>query len=75
MCNQNKRVVKDILASTASSNDNNALPPFEFAVFANSSSSQSSSGFTWPTTALENKPKMILDTSNLDEQDLELLKK
>jgi hypothetical protein len=79
MCQQNKRV-KDLLlasgdaaAAAASDDDNNELSPFEFAVFANSPS-QSTTGFTWQATALENKPKTIIDTSTLNEQDLELLK-
>jgi hypothetical protein len=78
MCQQNNKRTKDLLLLAGG--DVAAYDtPFEFAAFANSCpSSQSSefiSSFTLPATALENKPKIIVDTSNLDEQDLELLKK
>jgi hypothetical protein len=54
----------------------NCLSSFEFEVFASSSSySKATSCCNWQATALENKPKVIVDMINLEEQDLELLNK
>jgi len=74
MCQQNNKRTKDLLLLAGG--DVAAYDtPFEFAPSSQSSEFISSFTLTLPATALENKPKIIVDTSNLDEQDLELLKK